>query len=142
MCCTKREDGTGCPDRLLKQLLRWEKPHTHTSRAALRPGIAAVVLEISRPGLRFCESSGFCGDLLVRWFQSTQDGVDACVLSSITFGGAASFSVFELGDQERSTQRALAEASPRSVAKSFLHVGDVIVRRQDTSRTRVQVVDL
>ena len=43
--------------------------------------------------------------------QSTQDGVNTCVVSSCRFGGAASF-----------------------------FVGDVVVRLQDTSRTRLQVI--
>ena len=52
-------------------------------------------------------------------------------------GGSASFSVFKLWVQEGTTQSELTNACPRSVAMSFLHVGDVIVRRQDPSRTRV-----
>ena len=34
---------------------------------------------------------------------------------------------------------ALAEFCPRSVSESFLHVVEVVVRRQDTSSTGVQV---
>ena len=67
--------------------------------------------------------------------------MDACVVSPSGFGGAADCSVFKLKVQERSTQPALSKASPRSVAKSFLHVGDVSVRRQDTSRTCLCVVE-
>ena len=60
------------------------------------------------------------------------------------FGGAAGFSVFQLFQlwvQEGAAQAALNKACPRPVAKSFLHVGDAVVRRQDTSRTCVQVVE-
>ena len=65
----------------------------------------------------------------------------ACVVSSRGFGGAASFSVFQLWVQEGAAQAALTKACPHSIAKSFLHVGDVVVRRQHTARTRVQVVE-
>ena len=58
------------------------------------------------------------------------------------FSGAAGFSVFKLWDQEGTAYSALTKACPRSVAESLLHVGDVIVRRQVTSRTRVWVVEL
>ena len=57
------------------------------------------------------------------------------------FGGAASFSVFKLWVQEGTVCSALPKACPRRVAKSFLHVGDVVVRRQDTSRTWVHLVE-
>ena len=36
----------------------------------------------------------------------------------------------------------LAISHPDSVSESFLNVDDVIVRREDTSRTRIQVVKL
>ena len=36
------------------------------------------------------------------------------------------------------TLSALAESCPRPVSESILHVGEVIVRRQDTSRTRIR----
>ena len=53
------------------------------------------------------------------------------------FGGAAGFSVVELW-----AQSALTKACPRPVAKSFLHVGDAVVRRQDMWDMRVaQVFD-
>ena len=53
-------------------------------------------------------------------------------MSSRGFGGAASFSVFELWVQEGAARAARSKACPYSIAKSFLHVGDVVVRRQDT----------
>ena len=62
-------------------------------------------------------------------------------MSSSGLGGAASFSVFELWVQEGTAHAALTIACPLPVANSFLHVGDVVVRRQDTSRTCVQVVE-
>ena len=54
----------------------------HTSRAALRPGTAAVVKNISRPGLCFCESSGFRGYPWVLKSWSSQDGVNARMVPS------------------------------------------------------------
>ena len=56
------------------------------------------------------------------------------------FGAAAGYCVFKLWVQEGATALALAISHPDYVTKSFLHVGDVIVRRQDTSHTRIQVV--
>ena len=58
-------------------------------------------------------------------------------MSSSGFGGAACFSVFQLWVQEGAAQSALAESCPHPVSESSLHV---VVRRQDTSRTRVQVI--
>ena len=58
-----------------------------------------------------------------------------------SFGGAAGFSVFKLWVQEGTVYSALTKACPRLVAKSFMHVGDVVVRRQDTARRRVQVIE-
>ena len=49
--------------------------------------------------------------------------------------------MFQLLVQEGATQSALAKSCLRPVSKSFLHVGDVVVRRQDTSRTRVHVME-
>ena len=94
---------------------------------------------IGRPALRCCEPYGFLSDAWVCEFQSAHHGVNACVVSSRGFGSAAGFSVFQLWVQEGATQSALAKSCPRPVSKSFLHVGEVVVRRQDTPRTRVQV---
>ena len=63
------------------------------------------------------------------------------VVSSCGFGGAASLSVFQLWVQEGATQWALTTTHTQPVAKSFLHIGVAIVRRQDTSRAHVQVVE-
>ena len=56
------------------------------------------------------------------------------------FGGAAGFCVFQLRFQEGATTSALATSHPDSVTQSFLHVGDAVLRCQDTSTARVQVV--
>ena len=57
------------------------------------------------------------------------------------FGVAEGFRMFQLRVQEGPAASALAISHPDSVSKSFQHVGDVIVRRENTSRTRVQVVE-
>ena len=75
-------------------------------------------------------------------FQSTNERVNARVVPTGGFGGAAGFSVFKMWVQVGTACPALTKACPRSVAKSFLHVGDVVVRRQDTFRTCVQVAEL
>ena len=49
--------------------------------------------------------------------------------------------MFKLRVQEGTTASALATSHPHSVTESFLHVGDVVVRRQDTAHTRVQVTE-
>ena len=67
------------------------------------------VENISQPGLRRCQPSGLRGDAWVSEFQSTQHAVNACVVSSRGFGGAAGFSVFLLWVQEGAAQSALAE---------------------------------
>ena len=67
--------------------------------------------------------------------------MNARAVSPSGFGGAAGFSVFKLEVQEGGAQSALAASCPCLVSKSFfLHVGDVVVRRQNTSRTRVHVI--
>ena len=57
--------------------------------------------EISRPGLRCCEPSGFRGDAWVCEFQSTQNCMNASAVPSSGYGGAARLSVFMLWVQER-----------------------------------------
>ena len=57
--------------------------------------------KIGRSGLCFCESSGFCGDAWVRNFQSTFNGVNACVVSCGGFGGSTRFCVLQLGGPGR-----------------------------------------
>ena len=123
--------------RLLERLLHREEA-THTSRAAIHSSGSE---NISPPGLRCCKPSGFCGDAWVCEFQSAHHSVNACAVSSRSFGGAARFSVFQLWIQEGAAQSALTESCPRPVFRSLLHVGDVVVWRQDTARTRVQVVE-
>ena len=124
--------------RLLEPPLRWVRLHTHPGGAASRDSSGSE--NISRPGLRRGEPSGFRIGAWVCEFQSTQHGVNACVVSSCGFGGAAGFSVFQLWVQEGTTQLALAKSCPRPASKSFLRVGDVVVRRQDTSRTHDEMV--
>ena len=45
------------------------------------------------------------------------------------------------GSKKEPTQSALTKTCPCPVTKSLLHVGDVVVRPQDTSRTPVQAVE-
>ena len=90
----------------------------HMSRAALRPWTAAVVKRSA--GLCFCDSSGFSGNCWISKFQSSSG-----------FSGAASFTMFKLRVQERSTKTALTKARVRPVAESLLHVGDVVVRCEE-----------
>ena len=51
------------------------------------------------------------------------------------------FPVLQLWVQEGAAQPALAEPCPCPASESFLNVGDAVVRRQDTSRARVQVTE-
>ena len=53
----------------------------------------------------------------------------------------AGFCVSQLWVQEGTAASALATSLPDSVTESFLNVGNVIVRRDDTSRARVQVIE-
>ena len=96
---------------------------------------------ISRPGLRSGEPSGFRSDAQVCKFQATNHSVNACAVSSRGFGSAAGFSMFHLWVQEGTATATLSATLPDSVAESFLHVGNAVVRRQDTPRARVQVVE-
>ena len=106
-----------------------ERVYTYT-RSALRPRRPAEVKRSAGLDYVAVSPSGLGGNAWACEFQSTQDGVNTCVVSSCGFGGAASLSVFQLWVQEGTTQSALTKACPRPVAKSFLHVGDVVVRRQ------------
>ena len=49
--------------------------------------------------------------------------------------------MFQLWVLEGTAASTLPTTHPESVAESFLHVGDVVVRRQEASRARVQVVE-
>ena len=69
-----------------------------------------------------------------------------CLMSTLLLGRMSNCSVLawlwlKLWVQEGTTQSALTKACPPPVAESFLHVGDVVVRRQDTSRTCVSLVE-
>ena len=102
---------------------------TRTSRAALRPGTAAVV-KISAGG-----SSGFRSGARVCKFHAADHSMDACPVSTCGFGVAASFfCVLQLRVQE-----ALSLPFPQSVSKPLLNIGNEVVRRQDTSHASVDV---
>ena len=83
--------------RLLEPLLHWR-------RLDIEGGVvfkdSSGSENISWFGLRCCEPSGFRSDAWVFEFQSTQNGVTACVVSPSGFSGAAGFSVLKLGVQE------------------------------------------
>ena len=55
------------------------------------------------------------------------------------FNGAAGFCMLQLRVQEGAAAQALPVALSENVAKSLLDVGDVVMRRQDTSPTAIQV---
>ena len=48
--------------------------------------------------------------------------------------------MFQLWVQEGAAASTLPTTHPESVADFFLHIGNVIVRRRETSRARVQVL--
>ena len=56
--------------------------------------------KISRSGLCFCESSGFRGDSWVRESQSAKHGMNANMVPSSGFGGAAGFAVLKWSVKE------------------------------------------
>ena len=109
--------------------------HTHI-QGRTASGDSSGGETISQPGWCFCESLGFRGDSWVREFQSSEDGVTARMVASSGFGSAAGFRMFQ-----RTAASTLPTTHPESVAESFF-VGNVVVRRQDTSRARVQVEPL
>ena len=108
--------------------------------AALRLGTAAVVMNISRSGLRSCEPPGFRGNGRVCQFHATNYDMNTRVVRPRGFGGAEGFCVFQLWIQEGTAASALATSHTDSAAESSPNVGNVIVRSQDTSRASVQVV--
>ena len=87
-------------------------------------------------GLRSC---GFRGNARLCQFHATNYGMNTRVVLPRGFGGAAGFCVCQLWVHEGNTALALGTTYPDSVAESFLNVGKTIVRRQDTSRARIQV---
>ena len=92
---------------------------THTSRAALRPGTAAV-LKISA-GLD-CEAvkpSGFRSDARICKFHAADHSANACVVSPRSFGCAAGFCMFQLWVLEEAAPSTLPTTHPESVAESF-----------------------
>ena len=113
--------------------------HAHVQGRAAS-GDSSGSESIGRPGLRSCEPLGFRGNAWVCQFHAADYGVNARVVLPRGFGVAAGFCVLQLRVQEGATASSLAISHPDSRTESFLHVGDVIVRREDTSRARVQVV--
>ena len=83
---------------------------THKSRAALLSWDSSGGENISRPGLRCCQPSGFRGDTPICECQTTHHSENACVVSPRGFGGAAGFIVFQLWVQEGAAQAALAKS--------------------------------
>ena len=73
-----------------------EGANAHASRAALRPGTAAVVKRSAGLDCVPVSRRGFRGESRVRKFYCSLDGVDASIVSSSGFGGAADFSMFKL----------------------------------------------
>ena len=71
----------------------------------------------------------------------TNYGVNTRLVPPRGFGGAASFCVLQLWIQKGTAASALATSHPDSVAETFLNVGNMSVRREDTSRACVQVVE-
>ena len=84
---------------------------TQTSRAALRPGIAAVV-KISVRLDCGSEPSRFRSNAQVCEFQTAHHSVNACVVSSRGFGSAARFCMFQLWVQERTATHPNRFAEP------------------------------
>ena len=94
---------------------------------------------ISRHRLRSGESSGFRSNAWVRKFHAANYGVKTHVVPPRGVSGAAGFCMLQLRVQEGAAAPTLPITLPEPVAKSLLDVGDVVMRRQDTSRTGVQV---
>ena len=96
---------------------------------------------ISRPGLRSGEPSGFRSNARVCNFQAANHSVNACVVSSRGSSSTAGFCTFHLWVQEGTATATVSTTHRDSVAESFLHTGNVVMRRQDTPRARVQVIE-
>ena len=101
-----------------------------------------MVKNISRPGLRSGEPRGFRGNARVCQFHAADHGVNARVVLPRGFCDAAGFFVLQLWVQEGTAAPALSASHPDSVTESLLDVGNVVVRRWDSSRTGVHVGDL
>ena len=119
---------------LLGLLLQWRRPRTRPRLRCVRGRSGGE--HVSRPGLRSGGSSGFRGNAGVSKFhapdQREHTRSASRVASAVLQVSACSSVGFRKGPQHR-------HCLPDSVTKSFLHVGDVILRREDTSRTGVQV---
>ena len=107
---------------------------THTSRAAQR---ASGGEHISRPGLRSGEPSGFRRVSCHKQQNERTHSVLAWLRLCCRFLRVPTVGLGS-GSRKEPQHR---HCHPPRVAGSFVHVGNVIVRRQDTSRARVQVVE-
>ena len=112
-----------------------EGGHTHI-QGRTASGDSSGGANISRPGLRSGESSA---SAVMPWSASFADySVNARIVSSRGFGCAAGFCIFQV--LEENAASTLPTTHPKSVAESFLHIGNVVMRCQDTSCVRVQMV--
>ena len=122
-CSTRVCDQMPPVLRLRELPLKWRRPHTHIQgRTASRDSSGGK--NVRRPGLRSSEPSGFRSNarpgLQVSCRRPQRERTR--------------------GVQEGTAASTLSTTHPESVAESFLNIGNV-VRRQDTSRARVQVVE-
>ena len=101
-----------------------QKPH-----AVWKQRLTSVLMPLEQPGLRSSEPLVSAATPRSAQFHAAHHAVNARVVLPRGFGV-----------QEGTAAPALATSHPDSVAESFLNVGNVVVRCQDTSRTRVQVV--
>ena len=107
----------------------------HTSRAELRPGTAAVVKISANLD---CEVVSPLGSVSSRRPQRERTrSVLPHVASAVLQLSACS----NCGSRKETAASTLPATHPESTAESFLHTDDVVVRRQDTSRPRVQAVE-
>ena len=114
-----------------------EGGHTHI-QGRTASGDSSGGANISRPGLRSGESSGVRSNARVRESQTTKHSVNARVVSPRSFGCAAGFCMFQVWEETAAST--LPTTHPKSVAEFFLHIGNVVMRRQNTSHTGVQMV--
>ena len=96
---------------------------------------------IRHPGLRCGKSSRLRSNARVCECHAADHSVNARTMSTRGLGCAAGFCVFQMRVQDGAAASTLPNTHPEAVAESFLHVGHVVVRRQDTSRARVQVAE-
>ena len=102
-------------------------------RAALRLETAALVKMSAGLGCEAVSPRRVCK------FRAADHSVTH--VSSRGFGCAAGFCMFQLWVQEGAAASTLPTTHQSLLPSLFLHIGNVIVRRQDTPRARVQVVE-